>query len=295
LASSIDSLAASDPAAAETAALFGNATGNLRGLLRNAVLRRRRLRHVSLDGSAAPEMRSVADVVLAAFAESRRNGGRLPDPVAAAASGLPAISGSAVGSQTLAMTSRAPAPRSVGSSRISSRRGSAISIAFAENAETFITSLLLDPSAATAEPHGPAPYGSSAAFRRLQRAVRLVALASHFTKFLSRILKNSIQWGWEYDPDANARYLATNRRRLSTSSNASAAASPSAEKTKVAAVEFGVMGLFNTQKVFRGWLNDAMRSLFRKPPSDRTEADIMEMQTWCAGMKAFQKYQPHVQ
>ncbi|KAJ3326746.1 hypothetical protein HDU76_012680 [Blyttiomyces sp. JEL0837] len=143
-------------------------------------------------------------------------------------------------------------------------------------ADTFITGLMLDDNGQLVK-----RYGVSPAFKRLRRVVRIVAIASHFCKFLSRILKNPIQWGWEYDPDANLFKV--------TSQDGNQ------KKSQLSAIDFGVMNLFNTQKVFKGWLNDAMRHLFRKPPHLRSESDLMEMQVWCAGMKAFSKYQPHVQ
>ncbi|KAI9332217.1 hypothetical protein BDR26DRAFT_869492 [Obelidium mucronatum] len=125
-------------------------------------------------------------------------------------------------------------------------------------------------------------YGKSTMFFRLQRIFRLVALASHFTKYLSKILKNPVQWGWEYDPDANFAEEVANPT--------------STEKTRniVSAVDFAVGHLFSKNS-FQGWLTANMRSLFRKPPEIRTEFELSEMQVWCSSMKAFRKYPVNIQ
>ncbi|KAJ3411328.1 hypothetical protein HDV05_002392 [Chytridiales sp. JEL 0842] len=141
--------------------------------------------------------------------------------------------------------------------------------------QTFVTGLFMEQEKVKYK------YGTSPMFFKLQRVFRTIALASHLIKFLSRILKNPIQWGWEHDPDSNL-FRNTKLRHVD-------------QKKAISAIDFGVSKLFNTQKVFRGWLPDAMRDMFRKQPHLRTEADITEMQLWCSGMKAFSKYQPHIQ
>ncbi|KAJ3121357.1 hypothetical protein HK100_012409 [Physocladia obscura] len=125
-------------------------------------------------------------------------------------------------------------------------------------------------------------YGKSPMFIRLRRIFRLVALASHFTKYLSKILKNPVQWGWEYDPDAN---FAAEEKAATHSSKGN---------YFVSAVDFTVGHLFSKNQ-FQGWLTGNMRQLFRKPPETRTELELSEMQTWCGGMKAFRKYPVNIQ
>ena len=158
--------------------------------------------------------------------------------------------------------------------------------------ETFLTGLLLETEKKVRESvnkkqqvakpiASPKVYGTSPLFIRLKKIVRKVWHAILLTRFLMRVLKNRIQSGWEYDPDARLF-----RKRpvinLGVGKN-------------ISAVNFSVLHLFNTQKTFQGWMNESMRELFRKRPGTRNEADLMEMQIWCSGMKAFKKYQPHVQ
>ncbi|KAJ3217530.1 hypothetical protein HDU67_007781 [Dinochytrium kinnereticum] len=143
--------------------------------------------------------------------------------------------------------------------------------------ETFLTSVDLKE---------PTVYGVSYAFHRFRRICRLVTIVINFFKFLSRILKNPIQWGWEHDPDANlfARDHANMKRKGNDDSSRG-----------IISTDFSVGKLFNTQKVFKGWLPEQMRALFRKPPRMRSENDITEMQVWASGMKAFREFQPVVQ
>ncbi|KAJ3076692.1 Cyclic nucleotide-binding domain-containing protein 2 [Podochytrium sp. JEL0797] len=113
---------------------------------------------------------------------------------------------------------------------------------------------------------------------------RLVALASHFTKYLSKILKNPVQWGWEYDPDANF---------------AEEVANPGVSKSEstrnvISAVDFAVGHLFSKHS-FEGWMTPTMRRLFRKPPEIRTELELSEMQQWSSSMKAFRKVPASIQ
>ncbi|KAJ3053394.1 hypothetical protein HDU99_007986, partial [Rhizoclosmatium hyalinum] len=137
-------------------------------------------------------------------------------------------------------------------------------------------------------------------FFRLRRMFRLVALASHFTKYLSKILKNPVQlsinlhvlyftlntilnrWGWEYDPDANFAQEVANPTNT--------------EKTRniVSAVDFAVGHLFSKNS-YQGWLTPPMRTLFRKPPELRTDLELSELQGFCSTMKAFRKYPPAIQ
>ncbi|TPX68449.1 hypothetical protein CcCBS67573_g07173 [Chytriomyces confervae] len=135
---------------------------------------------------------------------------------------------------------------------------------------TFITDVAVDHS-----------YGKSEMFFRLRRMFRLVALASHFTKYLSKILKNPVQWGWEYDPDANFE-------------ESVAITSSSKNRNIVSAVDFSVGHLFSKNQ-FQGWLTPNMRTLFRKPPETRTDLDLSEMQIWSSSMKAFSKYPVSIQ
>ncbi|KAI8618416.1 hypothetical protein BC830DRAFT_1166189 [Chytriomyces sp. MP71] len=118
---------------------------------------------------------------------------------------------------------------------------------------------------------------------KLRRIFRLVALASHFTKYLSKILNNPIQWGWEHDPDAN---LVEQRETQGSDGTTT--------YKRVSAIDFGVSHLFHKNQ-FQGWLTDRMRSLFRKSPQSRTERELNEMQVWCSTMKAFSKYSPSIQ
>ncbi|KAI8620050.1 hypothetical protein BC830DRAFT_638552 [Chytriomyces sp. MP71] len=114
------------------------------------------------------------------------------------------------------------------------------------------------------------------AFLRLRRIFRTVALASHFTKYLSKILKSPVQWGWEYDPDANFE------KTVAVVSNPE-------KRERVTAVDFSVGHLFSKNN-FQGWLTENMRELFRKPPNLRTDLDVSEMHVWCKTMKAFKKF-----
>ncbi|KAJ3194801.1 Cyclic nucleotide-binding domain-containing protein 2 [Irineochytrium annulatum] len=126
----------------------------------------------------------------------------------------------------------------------------------------------------------PRVYGSGSAFKRFRRLARIIAAGNHFTKYLSRILKNPIQWGWEFDADNIENSEAVQRRRL---------------QKGLVSTDFSVSRLFNTKKNFSGWLPSEMRELFRKPPEKRTEIGLQEMVTWASGMKAFREHKPAVQ
>ncbi|KAJ3114039.1 hypothetical protein HDU96_002627 [Phlyctochytrium bullatum] len=139
---------------------------------------------------------------------------------------------------------------------------------------------------------GKKVYGQSFAFMRFRKWARVVTLLINFFKFLSRILHNPIQWGWEHDPDANlfSRSLTQFSRRGGRDGGGT-----DAQPKGIISTDFSVGKLFNTQKVFKGWLPEQMRELFRKPPKMRSENDISEMQVWASGMKAFKEFPPAVQ
>ncbi|KAJ3100739.1 hypothetical protein HDU97_001966 [Phlyctochytrium planicorne] len=130
-------------------------------------------------------------------------------------------------------------------------------------------------------------YGTTYAFHRFKRVARLVTILINFAKFLSRILKNPIQWGWEHDPDAHLFGKIYNNGKSKVKGNSG--------QRGIISTDFSVSKLFNTQKVFKGWLPEQMRELFRKPARMRNDNDISEMQVWASGMKAFKEFQPAVQ
>ncbi|KAJ3164888.1 hypothetical protein HK101_000339 [Irineochytrium annulatum] len=128
------------------------------------------------------------------------------------------------------------------------------------------------------------------AYLRFRRVARVVRVAMSFVKFLTRILKKPIQWGWEHDPDAELFSKPLQRRK-----GKGRGAEDERKNHGVISTDFSVGQLFNTQKVFKGWLPESMRALFRKEFQDKTENDLLEMQIWSGGMKAFRDFQPNVQ
>lgn len=99
------------------------------------------------------------------------------------------------------------------------------------------------------------------------RIARLIGLSSHLLKYLGSVLKNPIEWGWEYD------YFYTNMHMLTRGGEYSS----------------------TRTKQFAGSLIPQIRIILQKRPRERTELDISTVQQWAAPMKAFRKYTPELQ
>ncbi|KAJ3082913.1 Cyclic nucleotide-binding domain-containing protein 2, partial [Quaeritorhiza haematococci] len=120
----------------------------------------------------------------------------------------------------------------------------------------------------------------------------LRALATHLIKYLARILKNPIEWGWEYDPVTHLLPDSNSRPRI-PSLRATLGLTFNDRSSSIFSTE--AMKQMSRKKEFGGWLIPEMRELFRKAPEDRTESDIDQMAAWCASMKGFRKFTPPVQ
>ncbi|KNC97581.1 uncharacterized protein SPPG_07053 [Spizellomyces punctatus DAOM BR117] len=163
------------------------------------------------------------------------------------------------------------------------RRRSSIDVPYrpATNAKTFLTSI----SRTTTPPE----YEPQTAYLRFRRIARMVAHSVHFVKFLARILKNPIEWSWEYDPK-------TYQDEDDTSTQRTTQISPGSKNALIISYDlFGVSHLFARPKQFKGWLDHSMRVLFRKKRTERTRADLDRMVMWCSTMKCMEKYPISVQ
>ncbi|KAJ3052238.1 hypothetical protein HK097_006658, partial [Rhizophlyctis rosea] len=127
----------------------------------------------------------------------------------------------------------------------------------------------------------PHPKPTSHRFRRV---ARMIGHAVHLIKFLAGVLKNPIEWDWNYDPPSLTSTTATS----TTPAQATHATLTNSHDM------FGVKKLFES-KHFSGYLNSDMRVLFRKDPEKRTKADIDRMQMWCSKMEGLTKYHPELQ
>ncbi|KAI8920042.1 hypothetical protein DFJ77DRAFT_450863 [Powellomyces hirtus] len=129
-------------------------------------------------------------------------------------------------------------------------------------------------------------------YQKFRRVARMVAHSVHFVKFLARILKNPIEWSWEYDPKTYSEDDVSHSTSLSDSkTKGHASGIPLLMSHEI----FGVSHLFMKPKKFQGWLDNDMRSLFRKKPQNRTKHDLDIMATWCSTMKCMEKYPTSVQ
>ncbi|KAI8818063.1 uncharacterized protein EV422DRAFT_539804 [Fimicolochytrium jonesii] len=143
--------------------------------------------------------------------------------------------------------------------------------------------------------HNDTPY------RRFRRIARMVAHSVHLIKFLARILKNPLEWSWEYDPKTyteeeviglSASHTAYDTKtRTGTSTASTSTNMPLLMSHEV----FGVSHLFAKPKKFNGWLDNDIRTLLRKPASRRTPAEIDRIVSWCSTMKCMDKYPTPVQ
>ncbi|RKO92482.1 hypothetical protein BDK51DRAFT_41080 [Blyttiomyces helicus] len=134
---------------------------------------------------------------------------------------------------------------------------------------------------------GDSPDRGSRVSQRADRAppsfrqvARLVAHSVHFVRFLARILKNPIEWSWEYDP---------------YSDDESRSGKPTGIMPGGYWEAFGVSKLFKKPKFIGGWIDPDMRRIFRKNKEDRSAEDIERMVTWCSTMKGMQRYSQAVQ
>ncbi|KAJ3183130.1 hypothetical protein HDU87_007553 [Geranomyces variabilis] len=149
----------------------------------------------------------------------------------------------------------------------------------------------------------PPPIDSP--YRRFRRIARMVAHSVHFVKFLARILKNPIEWSWEYDPktyseeDVSVSVPTPEAAISGASSNAATNRHKTSHTPGMPLLMsheiFGVSHLFSKPKKFQGWLDNEMRMRFRKKPGTRTQQDLDAMTTWCSTMKCMEKYSPSVQ
>ncbi|KAJ3153761.1 hypothetical protein HDU86_005094 [Geranomyces michiganensis] len=145
------------------------------------------------------------------------------------------------------------------------------------------------------------PPPKDSPYRRFRRIARMVAHSVHFVKFLARILKNPIEWSWEYDPKTyTAEDVSVSVPMPDTAPASSNAASRYKTHTPgmpllMSHEIFGVSHLFSKPKKFQGWLDNDMRVRFRKKPGTRTSQDLDAMTTWCSTMKCMEKYSPSVQ
>ncbi|KAI8593814.1 hypothetical protein BDZ88DRAFT_472598 [Geranomyces variabilis] len=150
----------------------------------------------------------------------------------------------------------------------------------------------------------PAPPIDSP-YRRFRRIARMVAHSVHFVKFLARILKNPIEWSWEYDPKTYSEEDVSVSTHTPEAAIAGASSNAGTNRHKTSHTPgmpllmsheiFGVSHLFSKPKKFQGWLDNEMRVRFRKKPGTRTPQDLDAMTTWCSTMKCMEKYSPSVQ
>ncbi|KAJ3167633.1 hypothetical protein HDU88_002079 [Geranomyces variabilis] len=149
----------------------------------------------------------------------------------------------------------------------------------------------------------PPPIDSP--YRRFRRIARMVAHSVHFVKFLARILKNPIEWSWEYDPKTYSEEDVSVSTHTPEAAIAGALPNAVTNRHKTSHTPgmpllmsheiFGVSHLFSKPKKFQGWLDNEMRVRFRKKPGTRTPQDLDAITTWCSTMKCMEKYSPSVQ
>ncbi|KAJ3286550.1 Cyclic nucleotide-binding domain-containing protein 1 [Borealophlyctis nickersoniae] len=154
---------------------------------------------------------------------------------------------------------------------------------------TFVTAV---PESADARHLPPPARDTNRAYQRFRTAARKVAHAVHLIKFLTRILKNPIEWSWEYDPKVYEEEAAEAAVGSVPGAGSVGGGTPGLMNC---AEFFGVQKLFAKPKHFNGWLEWDMRKLFRKPPQERTRSDIDRMHMWCSTMEGMQKWHPALQ
>ncbi|KAI9094982.1 hypothetical protein DFS34DRAFT_628014 [Phlyctochytrium arcticum] len=123
------------------------------------------------------------------------------------------------------------------------------------------------------------------AYRRFRKIARMVAHSVHFVKYLARILKNPLEWSWEYDPKSTLQDEELSARGDSMSKDG----------ILISHELFGVSHLFDGPKHFNGWLDSPRRHVFRKKRHERSSVDLDTMVAWCSTMKSMEKFPADVQ
>ncbi|KAI9206841.1 uncharacterized protein BJ171DRAFT_494953 [Polychytrium aggregatum] len=121
-------------------------------------------------------------------------------------------------------------------------------------------------------------------YQKFRQIARTIAWACNFLKFLSRILKNPIEWTWHYDPGCFANLL-----KEQAEAKARLASAPMLNR-HVSSLQFSISHLFVEERKFEGYLTPEMRSLFRKLPEERNSHDIDTLVRWTSSMRCFKSF-----
>jgi hypothetical protein len=129
---------------------------------------------------------------------------------------------------------------------------------------------------------------------KFRRIARLVMICTSYFRQLAKILRNPIEWGWEYDFNSNFLVRTNRKQQMNAKNRLLNEFSKSSRAT--AAVAFSILKPTTTRvSEFSGWLTPEIREMLRKPKNTRTDTDIVELQRWCRTMKAFRRFPETVQ